>query len=208
MNSPMKRLLSPVGARIREARTAQKLSQAKLSVRIWGDATKQSRIANWETGRNEPGYNDLYRVAQALGVTVDFFLSDRPLNLAQQPAISVFGLGEEGMKSKGHMPLFWPIQVSKKAFGLLIDGDEYAPKIHPGECLLIDPNEIPAIGDIVLIKVSSPNPVLASLVSQTAKDRTFNILGTKNVISLKRSDASSFLGVVISRIISDRKFLF
>lgn len=201
-------LHSPLGDRIRQLRKARKLSQYDLSQRIWGTRDKQSRIANWESGRNEPGFNDLYRLAQALDITPDVFMTDRPVALAAQATISIFGINGNGMKSKGQLPVFWPIKLSAKAFALLVEDNRYAPLMRDGECLLIDPNEIPAKGDVALIKVSGDHPVLASLIDQTDKVRRFKILDSNDVVSLQRSDTTSFLGVVISRVISNRKFMF
>ena len=64
-----------IGARIRKARQAAKLSQEKLGVVL--DVTFQ-QIQKFENGRNRITASQLFTVAGALGVSVGYFFKGVP----------------------------------------------------------------------------------------------------------------------------------
>lgn len=57
-----------IGKSIKEIRLAQKLSQKELAARI---GVTHAAISYWENGINIPNVKDCWRLADALGVTID-----------------------------------------------------------------------------------------------------------------------------------------
>jgi transcriptional regulator with XRE-family HTH domain len=57
--------------RLRKAREAKNLSQADLAARV---GMEPSAISHFETGRRDPSFANLRRLADALAVTVDYLI--------------------------------------------------------------------------------------------------------------------------------------
>lgn len=66
---------SPItlGERVRKLREAQGLTQVKLAAQV---GISDSLIAQVETGKVQPSLNTLEKMAEALGVSVDYFLTE------------------------------------------------------------------------------------------------------------------------------------
>ncbi len=63
--------------RVLEAREAQGLTQAQLAERVPCNA---QTVSNWETGRRQPRYADLARLAEVLSRPVSWFLGEAPVD--------------------------------------------------------------------------------------------------------------------------------
>ena len=63
----------PIGDRIRDLRTKQKLSQSELGDKVDTDSTIISR---WETNRVRPSQKYIVRLANALGTSTDYLLGE------------------------------------------------------------------------------------------------------------------------------------
>ena len=64
-----------IGGRIKMLRQAERLTQEEAAVSL---GIKRSSYANWEIDRNEPGADELKRIAKRFGVSVDYLLSGKP----------------------------------------------------------------------------------------------------------------------------------
>lgn len=62
-------------SRLRALRIFKGMTQREFADRL--GAGFRARLAHWETDRSRPCFNDLPRVAEALGVTTDFLLTGR-----------------------------------------------------------------------------------------------------------------------------------
>jgi transcriptional regulator with XRE-family HTH domain len=193
-----------VGERIREIRKTRGLSQKELGDLVWPSKSRnsQSRVANYENGISEPKYNELFKIAEVLNVPIFAFFSVGPVPITDKVTIPIFGLNGQGMTKQGQLPFFWPVELSGKAFALTIPDALHAPAINKDDCLVIDPEATPKIGDIVVFRGEAPRPVFAVLVGIEGKARKFKTLDGNNEVILKGSNSKIFLGVVISRIIS------
>lgn len=71
--------MSEFSERLKELRKTRKINQVNLGKYLNFGYTA---IANYESGRNEPSFDTLIRLAQYFGVTVDYLLglSDYPQN--------------------------------------------------------------------------------------------------------------------------------
>ena len=63
--------------RLKEIRKAKKISQVKLGMDL---SMSQNTISRYETGKREPSIEDLKRIADYFGVSVDYLLglTDNP----------------------------------------------------------------------------------------------------------------------------------
>lgn len=68
---------TPIPIRLKQARKAAGISQARLGLRIGIDpSTASSRMNHYELGRHVPDYNTLKRMAEELGVPVAYFFCE------------------------------------------------------------------------------------------------------------------------------------
>ena len=66
------------GKRIKEIRKANGITQKELSEKL---GTSQQNIAQYENGKRQPKFETLRRIAKALDVGLDEFMSDTELSL-------------------------------------------------------------------------------------------------------------------------------
>lgn len=66
--------------RLRKARESKGLSQRTLAERI---GAYQTKYQNWEAGMNEPSYDDLVKLCNVLGISVDYMLRGRSSKLPE-----------------------------------------------------------------------------------------------------------------------------
>ena len=64
-----------LGGRLKMLRKAEKLTQEEAAAAV---GTKRGNFANWEIERNEPGAEDLQRIAKRFAVSVDYLLTGNP----------------------------------------------------------------------------------------------------------------------------------
>ena len=64
-----------MGGRLKMLRKAEKLTQEEAAAAI---GTKRSNYANWEINRNEPGTDDLQKIAKLFSVSIDYLLTGNP----------------------------------------------------------------------------------------------------------------------------------
>ncbi|MGQ9425595.1 helix-turn-helix domain-containing protein [Gilvimarinus sp. F26214L] len=68
---------SPIGKRLREARTRAGLSQKELGIRAGIDEFSASpRINQYETGKHEPNYYNVARLAKVLNLPPAYFYAE------------------------------------------------------------------------------------------------------------------------------------
>jgi transcriptional regulator with XRE-family HTH domain len=91
-DKPDSRPDADLGERLAEARRHAGLTQAQLAEAA---DVGQSRIAEWETGKHEPGAKALGRLARALGISADSFFEPSTFS----PAAEVGKSGETAGKS-------------------------------------------------------------------------------------------------------------
>lgn len=76
--------------RLRYLRQKNGLSQKALAEKL---NYRYTAISNYENGKNEPGLNDLMKLARAFGVSVDFLIGYSNNTLLNDEAESFCGLG-------------------------------------------------------------------------------------------------------------------
>lgn len=81
--------LSPMGARIRQARDARGLSQSAVATACGHDSQQQSK---YENGWVEPKAEKLLQIANTLGVRIEWLISgEGPMQRDDEPAATGTG---------------------------------------------------------------------------------------------------------------------
>lgn len=162
--------------KIRALREARGLTLQDIAD-LWG--ISRSSVAGWESGASNPGIDKLPSLARALGVSVDFMLSDRGLLMDVLTEISQ----KDEIDRKGKLPLIsyvqagnwssivdnfqpgdaedWipcPFNVGPNAFILQVSGESmYNPggekSFAPGDFIAVDPQVEPQNRRLVVAKI-------------------------------------------------------
>ena len=154
-----------VGQRIRRARKARNMSQMELAKRV---GTVYQRVSGWERGEVAPGMASLKRLAEALGVSLDWLIAGKG---------PMFGPGSEPREFK---PLLIPVYgsvpggppydpgdpgvidtmavspdyASREVFGLVVKGDSMAPTLRDGDKILVAKDIQARSGNVVVVRVN------------------------------------------------------
>lgn len=172
-----------LGARIKERREYEKLSQQSLAEML---GVSRGAVAQWEAGNNDPTIDKIAALANALHVSVEWLLTGvgvvagemspirldgPPLDLAGKvpvpgissmpvdlPEIGVAAGGNNGDFSMNGETIDYKrrppgLAANRRAFAIRVIGESMYPRFEEGELVYIDPMRPPRIGDYVLIEL-------------------------------------------------------
>ncbi len=136
-----------IGERIRQARKSAGQSQAWLAEKV-GQA--QTTISSWETGRTEPGREDVARIARALNVEVGVIeLGDPASGAAARgyPHIGKVGAGGSGDyaddyalgEASDYIEPLPGMPVDQQIIVLDVEGDSMVPAVFDGDLAFFGP---------------------------------------------------------------------
>ena len=173
-----------LGARIREARQAQGISQAALA-ELCGWENGQGRVGNYERNEREPSLSDIQRIAQEAGVRPEWLLtgagsashgaadlgagntSPGPEIVQYLPLISWVRAGEWTEIEDPYEPgtyeklILVTRRYSNRAYALRLDGDSMqAPdgdSFPSGSIICVEPMQQAKNGSYVVIRLESSN---------------------------------------------------
>jgi transcriptional regulator with XRE-family HTH domain len=159
-----------VGALIRKAREAKKLTQEALG-RLLG-VEKQS-ISNWETGKVLPKRANARTLAVTLDIPLGLLLGNHEastikfvpagLHARRVPILSpgqvkLLAKGEPIMaEGAGYADLH--VAASDRTFAMEVMGTEMQPEFAPGHIVVADPSLKPVDGDFVLYDEAEDGPI-------------------------------------------------
>jgi phage repressor protein C with HTH and peptisase S24 domain len=150
------------------------LSQSEIASRL---GTNTGRVNHWFSGRNFPRIAERVRLAELLGVNLDWLIKgegpvEKNLQTLSEPAASygtdaIIFPREVGVVSWSHagqaasyeeIPKDWRDKVAttsrdRKAFGVVVEGDCMEPKYLHGDILIIEPSSEPRNGKPVVAKL-------------------------------------------------------
>lgn len=92
--------MQTIGPRITSAREALGYTQAQLAERV---PCNPQTVSNWETGRRQPRYADLVRLAEVLGRRVSWFLGEEQPDGGWQEVAQVLGRAELELAQAGRL---------------------------------------------------------------------------------------------------------
>ncbi len=170
-----------LGQRVKEARQAKGMDQAKLSARL--DIATRT-LQRWEKGEQVPDSNYLMRIAKHTGVSPHWLLTGegdmigRPedtgkvitlptsrykkVDLVSLPLLSSVPGGAPSM-------IFHPDYVERyisvddvrdnQAFALEVKGNSMAPRIEDGDIIVVSPKLQTKNGDICVVRVNDEDTV-------------------------------------------------
>lgn len=114
------------------------LTQEELANRL---GFSRTAISAWEIGRNEPPSEDLIKIADFFGVSLNFLLdADGQSAKASIPILGVVKAGYDYLANEniiGYLDPTPEIKDPENYFGLVVKGDSMAPLFLEGDYLLV-----------------------------------------------------------------------
>jgi SOS-response transcriptional repressor LexA len=128
-------------------------------------------VANWESRQNAPSNQNLGKIAEKLGVTVEFLLGETRDGEAKPSALKEHGGPYWGTSNMAPI-VSWASAGSARAFldqgsdvehiatnckdpncyALIVEGDSMEPNYRRGDVLIVTPRIEPVNGDLVVAK--------------------------------------------------------
>ena len=157
-----------LGARLRARREAVGLTQEKLARQC---GVSRAAVAQWEAGVTRPGLDNLVRAAKALDVWLSWLtagdqsLPDGPSPFPaaairrRVPVIDYVRAGLWDAVADPYAPgggmddIATDLDLSPKAFALVVRGESMDPEFRDGDKIIIDPEVVPQPGDFVVAKL-------------------------------------------------------
>lgn len=172
---------STLGQRIREARQAKGMDQAKLSARL--DIATRT-LQRWEKGEQVPDSNYLMRIAKHTGVSPHWLLTaegemyaraQEPGKVLQLPTSRYKKVDLVSLPLLSSVPggapsmIFHPDYVERyisvddvrdsQAFALEVKGNSMAPRIEDGDIIVVSPRLQAKSGDICVVRINDEDTV-------------------------------------------------
>lgn len=158
------------GKRIAEARTAAKLTQSELARRM---GVKPQMVNQWESGKKGLSGRNLAKLAQALNANLAYLLygkrdlrehvendilTDHTPRGVRVPLVSIEDVVLRAPISVDTPKVIANLPCSSKALAFKLPDDSNAPHYPLGTIWVIDPDEKPRPGDMVVATFGSTNP--------------------------------------------------
>lgn len=148
--------------KIRELRISSKLSQKELASMLGIPA---NTLCQWETGKREPDYEMLKKIAERFSVTTDYLLGfeehyPRNSSSSNLPWINVLGRVAAGIPIEAveeildREQLSPDMDLSYEYIGLKIHGDSMEPKMSEGDVVIVRLQDDCNTGDIAVVLVN------------------------------------------------------
>lgn len=157
-----------IGNRIKERRTALQLTQDELAQRCgWSTGKRSTRISLYESGHRKLKKKHIIELSIALGVSFNWLLfgkeepsvhqEENVHSLNRKQDIQFIALKDIKLLKSRKKGVNMNINIDNDCFQSEMGGDSMISEqgkesLYDGDYLLIDPNLLPQIGDIVLFE--------------------------------------------------------
>lgn len=155
--------------RIRFLRVKNELKQQELAKIIH---VSQSSLSGYENDKYEPDKKTLIKLSEFFGVSIDYLLGaeeraeygDRPVK--RIPVYKYLS----GDRKKASKYILYDIEINKfqaegsEYFGLQMYGDSMAPRIFPGDLIIVRRQSSAVSGDVVVIQIEGRNATVKKVI--------------------------------------------
>ncbi len=155
---------------LRSMREEKALSQVSLANAL---GVKQSTVAMWESGKNNPEYATLLKIAAYFDVNVDY-LTGTETQENRGVKIPVLGMVQAGLPIEAIENIIDYEEISKEMarqgeyFGLLIKGDSMLPRICEGDIVIVNKQSTVNSGDIAIVLVNGNEATIKKVILHDA----------------------------------------
>lgn len=113
-------------------------------------------LSSYMNGRYMPNAEKFAKIANALGVSVDYLLGKEEAQTEKPPKIhevSVLGKVAAGVPISAQEDIIGSIWTDKECFALKVKGDSMSPRIMDGDIVLVKKQESAEDGDLVIAEI-------------------------------------------------------
>ncbi len=157
--------------RIRLLRSSCEMKQSDLAKQL---NVRQNTISNWETGRSEPDFATLQKMARIFDTTIDYILGNSseksPANLSSIVQIPVLGSIPAGIPLEAIEDIVdWEdipkamCSGGKEFFALKVKGDSMWPDFLEGDIVILRKTPSCETGDVCAVLVNGDEATLKTV---------------------------------------------
>lgn len=121
----------------------------------------RASLSEWKSGKFTPKYETFCRIADALGVSVEYLMTGgEAVNVKSGVAVPVLGYVAAGIPIEAITDYIGEVTISPalakrgQFFALKIQGDSMSPQILPGDIVVCMVQNTAETGDIVIVQVN------------------------------------------------------
>lgn len=154
--------------RIKSLRISCEMKQSELAKQL---NVRQNTVSNWETGRSEPDFATLQKIAEIFGTTIDYILGNSNERIPQKTT------GVVRIPVLGSIPAGIPLEAiedivdweeipqamcagGKEYFALKVKGDSMWPDYLEGDIVIVKKTPTCESGDVCAVYVNGYDATL------------------------------------------------
>ena len=154
---------------LKELRKKAKLTQEKLATKV---GVSRSTIAMYESGASQPDLQMITKLAEILGVSVDFLLGNSKKNTlrilgkipAGIPCKIPAGIPFEAIEDiEGYIDINPKFADQSEYFALRVKGDSMSPRILDGDVVVVKKQDDADTGDVCVVMVNGYDATLKTI---------------------------------------------
>lgn len=187
-------------ARMNKAMFLKGIKQSELVIRTGID---KGSLSSYMHGRYMPNADKIAKIANALGVSVNYLLGKEDLPFAKMTTpkfreVPVIGKVAAGIPIDAQPDIIGTVTTDKDVFALRIKGDSMSPRIMDGDVVLVHPQDHAEDGDLVIAEIEGE--ATCKVLKRSAYGVTlvpFNAAYTPLVYSKAQAEEMRILGKVV-----------
>lgn len=184
-------------------RQAMFLIGVKQSDLVKKTGYSDGQMSSWYNGRYRPNAEAMTKLANALGVSVNYLLGKEDIPFAKMTVpnfheVPVIGKVAAGVPIDAQEDIIGSLTTDKDVFALKIKGDSMSPRIMDGDIVLVHPQDHAEDGDLVIAVIEGE--ATCKVLKKNAYGVTlvpFNAAYTPLVYSKAQAEELRILGKVI-----------
>ena len=186
--------------RMKKAMLLKGIRQSELVIRTGID---KGSLSSYMNGRYMPNADKIAKIANALGVSVNYLLGKEDIPFAKMTVpnfheVPVIGKVAAGVPIDAQEDIIGSVTTDKNVFALRIKGDSMSPRIMDGDVVLVHPQDHAEDGDLVIAEIEGE--ATCKVLKRSAYGITlvpFNAAYTPLVYTKAQADDLHILGRVV-----------
>ena len=146
---------------LKELRKKAKLTQEKLATKV---GVSRSTIAMYESGASQPDLQMITKLAEILGVSVDFLLGNGKKNTLRILGKIPAGIPFEAIEDiEGYIDINPKFADQSEYFALRVKGDSMSPRILDGDIVVVKKQDDADTEDICVVMINGNDATLKKI---------------------------------------------
>ena len=198
-----------IAERLRELRKSHNITQIKLAQML---NISQGAVTNWEQGKTFPDFENLKRLADIYGISIDELLGRTSTPSGNKGAkIPVLGRVQAGIPIDAIEEILDYEEITEsmarqgKHFGLVVRGDSMFPKIVEDDVVIVRKQDDCNNGDIAVVLVNGSDATVKK-IKKTPLGLTLVPLNTAyDMISYSAAEIESLPVRIVGKVVELRR---